>query len=384
MKSSTQSSHSDCEMNFHKSGEDRILIQFTGNCTIETSLPSVNDLQKELEANPGIRTVEFDTEGLTEWDSGLVTLIVKIVSHCSQNQIVVERNGLPQGVQRLLALSEAVPEKKEAQKKAESSSFLAQVGGQVISALQFGSDTLGFLGDSFLAFLKLIRGKARFQRSDLALIIQDCGPQALPIVTLVSFLVGLILAFMGAVQLKMFGAQIYVANLVALGMVREMGSMMTGIIMAGRTGAAFAAQLGTMQVNEEIDAFKTLGVSPMEFLVLPRMLALALMMPLLSIYADLMGILGGALVSVGIFDISIIEYINQTKHAVTLIDFLVGIVKASGYGILVAVAGCLQGINCGRSALDVGNAATSAVVMAIVYIIISDSAFNIITTIVGV
>jgi len=172
-----------------------------------------------------------------------------------------------------------------------------------------------------LAFLKLLRGKARFRRSDFIMTIQECGVQALPIVSLISLLVGLILAFVGAVQLMMFGAQIYVASLVGIAMVRVMGAIMTGIIMAGRTGAAFAAQLGTMQVNEEIDALTTLGVSPMEFLVLPRMLALGLMMPLLCLYADLMGILGGLIVGVGMLDLSVVEYINQTRASVSLNDF---------------------------------------------------------------
>src|SRR5262249_42661737 len=147
------------------------------------------------------------------------------------------------------------------------------------------------------------RGAARFRRSDFLQILQECGGQALPIVSLISFLVGVILAYVGAIQLRTFGAQVYVADLVGIAMTREMGAMMAAIIMAGRTGAAFAAQLGTMQVNEEIDALQTLGIPAMEFLVLPRMLALALMMPLLGLYADLMGILGGAAVGVGLLDI---------------------------------------------------------------------------------
>ena len=158
---------------------------------------------------------------------------------------------------------------------------------------------VSFLGETSLAFIRLFTGKARFRRVDLVLFIQECGAQALPIVSLISVLVGLILAFVGAVQLRLFGAQIYVADLVGIGMTREMGAMMSAIIMAGRTGAAYAAQLGTMQVNEEIDALETLGLSPVEFLVLPRTLALILMMPLLCLYADFMGILGGGFIGVG-------------------------------------------------------------------------------------
>jgi phospholipid/cholesterol/gamma-HCH transport system permease protein len=219
---------------------------------------------------------------------------------------------------------------------------------------------------------------------DLMLLIQECGAQALPIVTLISILVGLILAFVGAVQLKMFGAQIYVADLVGIAMAREMGAMMTGIIMAGRTGAAFAAQLGTMQVNEEIDALKTLGISPMEFLVMPRIIALVLMMPLLCIYADFMGILGGLLVGIGMLDLSFMEYLNETREALTLTHFSVGIFKGVVFGILVALSGCLRGMQCGRSSSAVGLAATSAVVTAIVAIIMCDGLFAIITNTLGI
>ena len=213
------------------------------------------------------------------------------------------------------------------------------------------------------------------------LIIQECGPGALGIVTLISILVGLILAFVGAIQLELFGAQIFVADLVGIATVREMGAMMTAIIMAGRTGAAFAAQLGTMQVNEEIDALATLGLSPMEFLVLPRMLALILMMPLLCIYADLMGILGGAAVGIGMLHLSPVLYFNETVHAIHLLDIGVGVFKAGVFGVLIALSGCLRGMQCGRSASAVGQAATSAVVTGIVFIIATDGLFAVITNV---
>jgi phospholipid/cholesterol/gamma-HCH transport system permease protein len=227
-------------------------------------------------------------------------------------------------------------------------------------------------------------GRAQFRRSDLILISQESGAQALPIVSLISLLVGLILAFIGAVQLMMFGAQIYVANLVGIAMVRVMGAIMTGIIMSGRTGASFAAQLGTMQVNEEIDALKTLGVSPMEFLVLPRMLALVLMMPLLCLYADLMGVLGGLIVGVGMLDLNLMEYYNQTRAAVGLNDLLIGLFHSLVFGVLVALAGCLRGLQCGRSASAVGDATTSAVVTGIVSIIVATAIITVMTNVLGI
>jgi phospholipid/cholesterol/gamma-HCH transport system permease protein len=234
------------------------------------------------------------------------------------------------------------------------------------------------------SFGRLTIGRARFRRNDLIDIIFECGAAALPIVTLISFLVGLILAFVGAIQLTQFGAQIYVADLVGIAMAREMGALMTAIIMSGRTGAAFAAQLGTMQVNEEIDALTTFGLSPMDFLVLPRMIALILMMPLLCIYSDLMGILGGALVGVGMLKLSVTEFVNATINGVSLTDFSVGIFKSSIFGILVAICGCMRGIQCGRSASAVGLAATSAVVTAIVFIIVTDGLFAVLTNALGI
>ena len=218
----------------------------------------------------------------------------------------------------------------------------------------------------------------------MLLTIQECGVQALPIVSLISFLIGLILAFVGAVQLQRFGAGIYVADLVGIGMAREMGAMMTAIILAGRTGAAFAAQLGTMTVNEEIDAYRTFGFSPMEYLVLPRMLALALMMPLLCLYADLVGMIGGAVVGIGVLDLTLTQYMQQTQGAVSLMDLSVGLGKSVMFGLLVAFSGCLRGMQCGRSSAAVGVAATSAVVTAIVFIIVTDSIVTVVTNMIGI
>ena len=185
-----------------------------------------------------------------------------------------------------------------------------------------------------------------------------------------------ILAYLGSVQLRQLGAQVYVADLVAIGMVREMGALMTAVIMAGRTGAAYAAQLGTMQVNEEIDALRIMGISSMEFLVLPRLLALVFVMPLLCIYADIIGMVGGAIIATSM-DVSIIQYISQTRDAVDWLDISTGIVKSIVFVILIAIAGCQAGLNCGRNSDAVGMAATNAVVKAIVYLVVADAAFNI-------
>ena len=243
---------------------------------------------------------------------------------------------------------------------------------------------MGFLGEAWLALGKLARGRARFRSSDLILFIQECGVDALPIVCLISLLVGLILAFVAAIQLTMFGATIYVADVVGIAMIRTMGAVMTGVILAGRTGAAFAAQLGTMQVNEEIDALQTLGVPPMEFLVLPRMLALALMMPFLCLYADLMGVLGGLIVGVFVLDLNPMQYISETQVAIRLHFVWIGVFTAFVFGILIALAGCLRGMQCGRSADEVGKAATSAVVTSIVSIVLATAIITFVCQVIGI
>ncbi|MBM3202815.1 ABC transporter permease, partial [Candidatus Woesearchaeota archaeon] len=224
----------------------------------------------------------------------------------------------------------------------------------------------------------------RFRRIDFMIALEAAGPGAFPIVTLISLLVGLILAFVGAVQLSLFGAQVYIADLVGLGMAREMGALMTAIIMAGRTGAAYAAQLGTMNVNSEIDSLRTWGLSPIEFLVLPRLLALILMMPLLGIYAVFMGVLGGWLVAVSVFDISLVQFFSGVVRAVDLYDYGIGIVKCLSFALLVALAGCRRGMSCGQSAQAVGEATTRAVVDSIVYIVLADSVITLICNRLGI
>jgi phospholipid/cholesterol/gamma-HCH transport system permease protein len=284
----------------------------------------------------------------------------------------------------LLHLATAVPERQGARRHSQRIPALERIGDTAIEFKRATFDSLGFVGEVFTAFVALLRGQARMRRSDLIATIQECGSDALPIVSLISVLVGLILAFVGAVQLVMFGAQIYVASLVGIAMVRVMGAVMIGVIMSGRTGAAFAAQLGTMQVNEEIDALQTLGISPIEFLVLPRMLALMLMMPLLCLYADLMGIIGGLIVGVGMLDIGFVEYFNMTRASVGLNHFWIGLFHSAVFGVLIAVAGCLRGMQCGRSASAVGAAATSAVVTGIVSIVVATAVITLLCNVIGI
>jgi phospholipid/cholesterol/gamma-HCH transport system permease protein len=380
-----ETKHAQCEVKVSSTDGDSFIVVLAGNCKLGTPISPIDDILKQVESTRGIKCVAFDTHDLTGWDSGLLIFLIKIREICSLRKIHLDSGGLPAGARRLLSLASAVPEKKKGTPtKTERESFLYRVGTDTIDFFISTGEMFGFIGEAFLAFIKLLSGKASFRRSDLILTIQECGVQALPIVSLISLLVGLILAFVGAVQLVMFGAQVYVANLVGIAMVRVMGAVMTGIIMAGRTGAAFAAQLGTMEANEEIDALKTLGISPMEFLVLPRMIALVLMMPLLCIYADLLGILGGLIVGVGMLDINMVQDYNQTKGALGLNDLWIGLFQSCIFGVLVALAGCLRGLQCGRNALAVGAAATSAVVTGIVSIVVATGIITVICNVMGI
>ena len=373
----------DHPLSFDRAADGALVVRLAGAWQLSSTLPPVSTVERQL-SDSAPRRIVFDSTRLGAWDSGLLTFLMDLDAVCARRGTQMDRSGLPTGVQRLLALAAAVPERTGARQATVAPSWLARIGLAFTGARQPILDMLGFIGDATAAFGSLLRGRARFRRSDLLLLIQQAGADALGIITLISFLVGTILAFVGAVQLQQFGAAIYVADLVGIAMVREMGAMMTAIVIAGRTGAAYAAQLGSMKVTQEIDALTTMGISPLEFLVLPRMLALCLMMPLLCLYADFVGILGGGAVGVGMLHLAPLVYYNQTAAAVHLGDLVGGVFKASVYGVLVALSGCLRGMQCGNSSSAVGDAATSAVVTGIVFIISACGLFAVMFYVLGI
>ena len=357
-------------LSFQQTRPGHLTVNLAGAWTLEAgSTPSAPLLAA---MDNSVQQLSFVTVHLTDWNTGLPVYLKNIIDAARQRGISVELSGLPPGVQRLLTLAAAVPE-KVTYEQAGRVSLVTRIGHYTINLLASTRGIATFTGEIMQQFLLLLRGKSPFRARDFFFFVQTCGVESLPIVSLIALLVGVILAFVGAVQLQMFGAQIYVANLVGLGMVMEMGALMSGVIIAGRIGAAYAAQLGTMQVNEEIDALRTMGISPVGFLVLPRMLALMFMLPLLCIYADLMGILGGLIIGVTLLDLSMVEYMQQTRSAIELHQFGQGLLKSSVFGVLIGFAGCLRGMQCGRSSLAVGEATTSAVVTSIVLIVVSDS-----------
>ena len=356
-------------------GKNRQLtLRLSGCWKSSCSIPELDNILQQIPDDTQILSIIGDRTLV--WDSILAVFLKKLLTYCHNKSIATDLSDLSSGVRTLLALAQKSSNRPPGETARPG--FVYRLGKLTQNIFAQGEKLVSFTGEIVLSLVLLVQGKTYFRFRDFFYFLQNCGADALPIVSLISVLVGVILAFVGAVQLRMFGAQIYVANLVALSMVLEMGAMMSAVIMAGRTGASFAAQLGTMQVNEEIDALRTLGISPVSYLVLPRMLALICMMPLLCIYADLLGIAGGTIIGMGMLDFSFYEYIVQTKSAIHLNQIAQGVIKSTVYGVLISFSGCYQGMNSGRSASAVGEATTAAVVLSIVLIVISDAIMTVI------
>lgn len=384
--SSASSESPATEVSVRRTEDQVLVVRIAGSWHIGGAFPPLGEVERELASGWKPTAVSFDTTDLGTWDSGVLAFLAATSKLARDRGIKVDRSGLPKGLARLLSLAEAVPEKKDAQAEEENDDpfFLQRIGARAIHTQLMFKSGLSFVGQLVLSFRRLLRGRARFRGSDLWLLVQQSGIEALPIVTLVCFLLGGILAFVGAIQLETFGATIYVADLVGVAMVRDMGALFTAIIMAGRSGAAFAAQLGSMKVTQEIDALETMTIPTMDFLVLPRVIALLLMMPLLTLYGDAMGILGGGFVGVAMLGISPVTYLIETADAVSLTHAVGGVIKGTVYGVLIAIAGCLQGVQSGKSSSAVGDAATKAVVAGIVSIITACGLFALVFYMLGI
>jgi phospholipid/cholesterol/gamma-HCH transport system permease protein len=334
---------------------------------------------------PAKAPARYITDELGEFDSTLPAFILAHLRSVAKpgDDARPPLDGLPPNLRGLMELALAVPEEIEARQMPTDVSEIKKLGTTSLNVWAGILLIAEFTGQSLLALGRFVTGRARFRARDFWMIVQECGAQALPIVSLISFLIGLILAFVGNVQLANFGASLYVADLVGIAMVREMGVMMTAIIMSGRTGAAFAAHLGSMKANQEIDALKTFGFDPFDFLVLPRLLALVLMMPLLTLYANAVGILGGMLVGAAV-GIPPVLFWNETVATIGLTMASLGVFKSVFFGAIIAMSGCLQGMHAGNSSAAVGEATTRAVVASITAIIILDSAFAAIFTVLDI
>jgi len=355
-----------------------LTLCFSGDWLLGAELPDLQPALHELRQRDDINSVQYAGTELGQWDTGLIAPLARLHRAALDAGLQTDSDQLPDGVRRLLQLAFAVKERDGARREAFEPDIVTATGIATLEITATLRDLLRFVGDVMLSVGRVAGGHATFRWHNVWVAVQEAGAEALPIVGLISLLIGMIFAFVGVVQLTDFGAGIYTADLVAVALVREMAPIMTGIIMAGRTGAAYAAQLGTMKVNEEIDALTTLGVSPIDYLVVPRFFALIVMMPFLTMYASLLGIVGGAGVAVSMLDVTFVQYAVQTSQAVTLSTLFGGLFKSLVYGAVVALTGTQQGIACGSSAMAVGQATTRAVVMGIVLIVVSAAILTVI------
>ena len=341
------------------------------NPTVQAKLA----FQKILDSNHSVKIFSFDIDGITNWDSTLIAFIHKCRNQLSSEDKLIQIDQLPSGVIQLLELSKPTLIEK---KQNEFYLSLELIEETISYFRKTFFAVFDFIGDWLISLINLIFGRTKTRLQDFVDSCRICGASALPIITLISFLTGLTMAFVGSVQLEKFNAKIYVADLVCLAMVREMGALMVAIIMAGRTGASFAAEIGSMKLNEEIDSLKTFGISPMEFLILPRTLSLIIMIPLLTIYADLVGILGGLTVGTLVMDFSVIHYFEQSQMALqSMWEVYSGLIKSFVFGLIIALVGCFKGMNSGTDSASLGRSVTSSVVTSVTLIVITDALFEI-------
>ena len=359
-----------------------LTVELSGDWALADAAPRFEELvsnggpqQPDGADEEPARAVDFDATELGTWDSSLLTFLLQAMEYSEAHDLELREGNLPEEIASLLELARAVPE-RELDGQPGATSLVARIGSHGLAASQGLLDAVAFVGEVTQSFVRLVLGRFRLRWRDFWVVVQSNSSGALPIVTLIAFLVGVIISFLGAVVLRRFGAGYFVSYLVGFGMLREMASLMTGIIMAGRTGAGFAAELGTMKITEEIDAFRTLGISPVDHLVLPRVLGLLVAMPLLTIYAGFVGILGGMLVATTLLNLSSVQFLSGLLTAVTLSDGLLGVFKGTVFGLIIGLAGCMKGMQTGTDAGAVGRAATAAVVLGITLIIGANAAID--------
>jgi phospholipid/cholesterol/gamma-HCH transport system permease protein len=348
----------------------------TGRLDANTTGRLWREAQHILEQSKPIRVV-IDASEVNYCDGAGVAFIVKLQQYQARTGGDVTIHGLQEEFRRLLDIYGQISIEPPPGRRLEPLSVVEQVGQAALGVWQDVQTLLTFVGELTVTLLRAARRPRLVRWSDAWLSAERVGVDALPIIALIGFLLGLILAFQSAIPMRRFGAEIFVANLIGVSMLREMGPLITAIILAGRSGSAFAAELGTMKVREEIDALTTMGLEPVRFLVVPRVLAAVTMTPLLAMFANLFGLIGGAVVmrSLGF---PLVTYVNQILSALTVGDLLGGLFKSLVYGIVVAGIGCLRGLQTTTGASAVGQSATSAVVSGIVLIAIVDGGFAVV------
>ena len=354
-----------------------LVIGLKGAWTVRT----VAALDQQMAAiKPGnARLARFDLSGLVMVDSAGAWLIARTRGAlvAAGLEVKLEAEDLRKKALIDKVLAAGLPEPHRRLPHHYMVDILARVGAALIEALKLGRDLLGFFGSLVIGFLRLFIEPRRIRFVSLISHIEHTGLNAMPIIGLISFLIGIVLAYQGADQLRQFGAQIFTVNLVGVSVLREMGILLTSIIVAGRTGSAFTAQIGTMQVNEEVDALRTLGLDPMDVLVLPRVVALVIALPLLTFYSDILALLGGGVACVLILGMSVQQFLTQLQAAVTVTHFLVGLSKAPVFAAIISMVGCFEGLRVTGSAESVGRLTTKSVVEALFLVIVFDAFFSI-------
>ncbi len=328
------------------------------------------------------RRLVVDLSAVREYDTFLVTFIHRLQQLAQRQEASIELVGLSTEMQRLL---EFFTRKENAFPAAVSSpvwqQFFERLGNSVLRKVADWQAFFVFLGS---LIRDLVRFPHRVRWRELPILLFAVGVSAVPIVTLIAALIGVILGYQGAVQLHRFGADVYLADLIAISVTRELGPLMTAIIVAGRTGSAFAAEIGTMKINEELDALRVLGINAVQFLLLPRILAVVLAIPILSIIADVAGILGGLITALTTLDSTISGYLLQTQQALNYAHVFTGIFKSFFFGFAIGVVGCFQGLRVSAGSASVGRAATVAVVTSILVVIVLDAIFAVIFQVLGI
>ena len=356
-----------------RSAGDVLVVEVSGDWRLTAPRPAWGTIAP----SGSFKAVRFDASQLGAWDSSLVLFVMQA---CASHPGDCDFTGLPPPVRQLAARMRKTQGPTAVKRRPDVFTGVGLATNQVVHRLLQVSR---FVGECVLSVGRLLRQPQKFRWRDCLQEMQQCGALALPVAGLIAFLIGVTLAYTGSVILRQFGADIYVADLVGVGMTREMGAVMTGIVLAGRTGAAFAAEIGNMKAGEEIDALETLGIRAIDFLVMPRIVALVLMMPLLALYANALGIIGGMVVALLLLDITPTAYWVEMLTIVDMSDLMTGLIKAFTFGAIVALSGCLRGLQADRSAVGVGRAATSAVVTSILLIVVADALFAVIFNILG-
>ncbi len=366
-----------------RSVERELIVAFQGAWTIRTVGQVSRDLRKLK--RDGFQTAKLDLGEVEKLDTAGAWVIVRTASELRAAGVEVEYQ---QASQASRSIIKTVSENHvECPPEPDRGNALVQVlehlGHETYLFCKAGRDLLNFLGYTVIVLLRSIIRPGRIRFVALVSQMEQTGLNAMPIVGLISFLIGVVLAYQGADQLARFGAQIYTVNLVAVGVLREMGILLTAIIVAGRSGSAFTAQIGMMKVNEEIDAMETIGLDPMDVLVMPRVIGLFLVLPLLTFYADVMGLLGGAIMAMLTLEISPAQFTSQLLSVDRVNDFLVGMIKAPFFAIIISIVGCYEGLRVARSAESVGKQTTRSVVEAIFLVIVLDALFSVLFSVIG-